>query len=197
MYPLLRENIQSHIRLSETQLERLEGVFQEKTIRKKHYLLQEGETSQGLVFVTAGLLRSFKVDSNGFEHVLQFAPPGWWMTDMKSFHRQQPAELFIEALEPTEYLYISKQQLDEAFTAIPELERHFRMLAENAVIAYQQRLISNMSQPAIERFATFCHLYPTLIQSLPHKQIASFIGVTPEFFSKMINNTPLPGMPSS
>lgn len=193
MYPLLRENIQGHITLSEDQLEKLEGLFQEKVLKKKHYLLQEGDINQGLAFVTEGLLRSYKVDSNGFEHVLQFAPSGWWMADMKSLNRQEPADLFIEALEPTNYLFISRQKLDEAFVELPELERHFRILAENAVIAYQQRLIGNLSQPAIERFATFCHLYPTLTQSLPHKQIASFIGVTPEFFSKMINNTPLPG----
>ena len=155
--------------------------------------MQEGEINNGLAFVTEGIFRSYKIDSNGFEHVLQFAPAGWWMADMKSLNRQEPADLFIEALEPTSYLFITKQKLDEAFTEIPELERHFRILAENAVIAYQQRLIGNLSQPAIERFATFCHLYPTLTQSLPHKQIASFIGVTPEFFSKMINNTPLPG----
>jgi len=192
MHFLLRENIQGNITLTENQLEIFEGLFQEKTLKKKHYLLQEGDIDQGLAFVTNGLLRSYKVDSNGFEHVLQFAPAGWWMADMKSLNRQEPADLFIEALETTNYLYISKQKLDQVFIDIPELERHFRILAENAVIAYQQRLIGNLSQPAIERFATFCRLYPTLTQSLPHKQIASFIGVTPEFFSKMINNTPLP-----
>lgn len=192
MYPLLRDNFLAHITLSEAQLETIEALFQQKSLKKKHYLLQEGEINQGLAFVTEGLLRSYKVDSNGFEHVLQFAPPGWWMGDMKSLNRQEPAELFIEALEPTEYLYITKPKMDQLLSEIPALERHFRILAENAIIAYQQRLIGNLSQPAIERFATFCRLYPTLTQTLPHKQIASFIGVTPEFFSKMINNTPLP-----
>ena len=193
MHPLLQENLTSHIDLTEEELERIDGLFQQKTLKKKHYLLQEGETSQGLAFVVSGLLRSYKVDSGGFEHVIQFAPAGWWMTDMKSFSRQTPAELFIEALEPAEYLFITKSKLDFAFKAFPKLEKHFRLLAENAVIAYQQRLIGNLSQPAIERFANFCQLYPTLTQTLPHKQIAAFIGVTPEFFSKMINNTPLPG----
>lgn len=193
MHPLLRANLSTHISLTEAKLERLDGLFQEKTLKKKHYLLQEGDISQGLAFVTSGLLRSYKVDSNGFEHVLQFAPPGWWMADMKSVKRQQPADLFIEALETTEYLFITKAKLDLAFEDFPELERHFRILAENALIAYQERLIGNLSQPAIERFANFCNLYPTLTQTLPHKQIAAFIGVTPEFFSKMINSTPLPG----
>ncbi|GAB3355550.1 hypothetical protein GCM10027566_17810 [Arachidicoccus ginsenosidivorans] len=192
MDPLLLTHLQSNIHLTDEQLSELEGFFQPRQLKKKHYLLQEGEINLGLAFVTEGLLRSYKVDSNGFEHVLQFAPPGWWMADMKSLNRQEPAELFIEALEPTAYLFITRQKLDLAFKEIPQLERHFRMLAENAVIAYQQRLIGNLSLPAIERFATFCRLYPTLTRSLPHKQIASFIGVTPEFFSKMINNTPLP-----
>ena len=193
MHPLLQENLLSNIDLTGEELESIDGLFQEKFLKKKHYLLQEGEISQGVAFVITGLLRSYKVDSNGFEHVIQFAPAGWWMTEMKSISRQVPAELFIEALEPTEYLFIPKAKLDYAFKEFPKLERHFRILAENAVIAYQQRLIGNLSQPAIERFANFCQLYPTLTQSLPHKQIAAFIGVTPEFFSKMINNTPLPG----
>ena len=192
MHPILQAHFETHIKLSESALSYLDGLFLEKTLKKKHYLLQEGEINQGVAFVIDGLLRSYKVDANGFEHVLQFAPAGWWMADMMSYNQQTPAELFIEALEPTTYLFITKQKMEEAFLQIPQLERHFRILAENAVIAFQQRLISNLSQPAIQRFAGFCKLYPTLIQSLPHKQIASFIGVTPEFFSKMINNNPIP-----
>jgi len=192
MDSMLQANLASNILLTDDERDWLERLFQQRQLKKKHYLLQEGEINQGLAFVTEGLLRSYKVDIHGIEHVLQFAPPGWWMADMKSLNHQEPAELFIEALEPTAYLFISRQNLERAFKEIPRLERHFRILAENSVIAYQQRLIGNLSQPAIERFATFCRLYPTLIKSLPHKQIASFIGVTPEFFSKMINNTPLP-----
>lgn len=187
----LLENIRRQVFLTEDQQVLLESYFQPKSLKKKHYLLQEGEVNLGLAFVTSGILRSFTIDSNGFEHVLQFAPADWWMADMYSLTRQEPARLFIEALEPTGYLWITKPQLDEAFEKIPALERHFRILAENAVIAYQNRIIGNLSQPAIERYAAFCQQYPTLIQCLPQKQIASFIGVTPEFFSKMINTIPM------
>ena len=192
MHPILQAHFETYIQLSKSDIHYLGGLFQEKTLKKKHYLLQEGEINQAVAFVTEGTLRSYKIDANGFEHVLQFAPVGWWMADMNSFTHKTQAELFIEALEPTSCLVITKENMDKAFEKIPALERHFRILAENAVIAYQQRLISNLSQPAIQRFANFCKLYPTLIQSLPHKQIASFIGVTPEFFSKMINNNPIP-----
>lgn len=187
----LQNQFNRYIQLSEQEIAILESYFHPKVLKKKHYLLQEGEINQGLAFVTEGILRSYTIDSNGFEHVLQFAPTDWWMADMYSLNEQKPARLFIDALEETHLLWISKEELASALERIPALEKHFRRLAENAVIAYQNRLIGNLSLPAIERYQSFCSQYPTLIQCLPQKQIASFIGVTPEFFSKMINTMPI------
>jgi CRP-like cAMP-binding protein len=125
------------------------------------------------------------VDSNGFEHVLSFAPTDWWMADMYSLLSHQPGNLNIEALEDTEILSLPKTNQDELYRLVPKFERLFRILAEKSLVAYQQRLIDNLSLPAAERYARFCKRYPTLIYHLPQKQIASYIGVTPEFFSKM------------
>lgn len=191
METILVNQFKHYIHLSEAELAILDTYFHPKVLKKRHYLLQEGEVNQGLAFVTDGILRSYTIDSSGFEHVLQFAPADWWMGDMYSLNEQLPARLFIDAIEETHFLWITKQDMEEAFQRIPALERHFRRLAENAVIAYQNRLIGNLSLPAIERYASFCQQYPTLIQCLPQKQIASFIGVTPEFFSKMINTIPV------
>ena len=186
-FSLLLEHIDRHITLTAPEQERLRTAAQVRKLKKKHYLLQEGEVSKGIAFVTEGILRSYALDKNGFEHVIQFAPPGWWIVDMYSFVKQEPARLFIDAIENSELLWLEKEEVNKLYADIPQLERFFRILSENSVITYQQRLIGNLSLPARERYEHFCRQYPSLMQCLPQKQIASYIGVTPEFLSKMLN----------
>jgi CRP-like cAMP-binding protein len=185
---ILFRHIAEHITLTEEERAYFATLLRPKKIRKKQFLTQEGEIQKATVFVTAGLLRSYSLDKNGFEHVIQFAPPGWWIADMYSVTRQQPGALFIDALEDSEIIGIGKADLDELYGKVPKFERFFRILAENSLITYQNRLISNLSLPAKERYANFCQLYPSLIGCLPQKQVASYIGVTPEFLSKMLNS---------
>jgi len=187
MHPLLRQHIDRYITLSEQEQDHCSTFFQPLVIKKKHYLLQEGAINKGLTFVTDGILRSYAIDKNGFEHIIQFAPPGWWIGDMGSFTRQEPAKLFIDALEESKLLWLERSDLEHLYKDIPQLERLFRILAENSIITYQNRLISNLSMPAIERYENFCRQYPSLIQCLPQKQVASYIGVTPQFLSKMLS----------
>jgi len=186
-YGLLLKNITKHIQLSGDEEKYFLAGWQSKKVRRKQFLLQEGDVTKYAVFVTAGLLRMYSIDKNGFEHILQFAPPGWWIGDMKSFVSQQPGSLYIDALEDSDILLMEKPYLDQLFKKIPSFERFFRILAENALATYQQRLIDNLSLPAIERYNNFCRLYPSLIECLPQKQVASYIGVTPEFLSKMLS----------
>ena len=132
-------------------------------------------------------MRIYSIDKNGFEHILQFAPPGWWIGDIKSIIKQEPASLYIDAVDDSEFIMILKPDLDKLYALLPKFERYFRILAENSLATYQHRLITNLSLTAKERYNNFCQLYPGLIQSLPQKYIASYIGVTPEFLSKMLN----------
>jgi CRP-like cAMP-binding protein len=130
-------------------------------------------------------LRSFNINDNIVEHILSFACEGWWIGDMYSLISQKPGNLFIEVLEDAEVVLLTRQTQNELFNEIPKLERFFRILTENSLVAHQERLMDNLSLPAEERFDKFCKRYPTIIQRVPQKQIASYIGVTPEFFSKM------------
>ena len=107
------------------------------------------------------------------------------MSDMYSYFSQKPGQLFIEVLEDAEVVSLSKENQEQLFLEIPKLERFFRILIENSLVANQQRLMDNLSLPAEERFEKFCSKYGSLVYKVPQKQIASFIGVTPEFFSKM------------
>ena len=188
MQNLILQNIAKHISLTKEQENYFLSLLKNKKVRKKLFLSQEGDISKGSFFVTEGILRSYTVDKNGFEHVLQFAPPGWWMADMYSLITQQPGSLSIDAVEDSEVLLLPKQELDKLYNEIPAFERFFRILAENALVTFQQRLIDNLSLTAKERYENFCKRYPLLIERLPQKQVASYIGVTPEFLSKMLKS---------
>ncbi len=182
---LIIESITRHIRLSDDEKEHFINLLQPKTYKRKDFILEDGQICKYSYFVTTGCLRGFTVDHNGFEHVLNFAPTGWWIADMYSLLTQKPGILNIEALENTDVLLLSKSRQEKLYHEIPQFERFFRIITENSLVSYQQRLIDNLSLTAEERYHNFCKRYPTLINTLPKKQIAAYIGVTPEFFSRM------------
>jgi CRP-like cAMP-binding protein len=179
------ENINKIVKLSPQEELLFLSKTEIKTYRAKTIIVNAGEISQYSYFVNSGLLRSFNINDTIVEHVLSFACEGWWIGDMYSLISQKPGNLFIEILEDAEVVLLSRENQNELFTQIPKLERFFRILTENSLVAHQERLMDNLSLTAEERFDKFCKRYPTLIQRVPQKQIASYIGVTPEFFSKM------------
>ena len=128
------------------------------------------------------------VDKVGTEHNLQFATEGWWIANIGSFHAQEPSSLNIDALEETEVFQISHAYLIDLYTNIPKFDRIFRVLVENAYVDSQKRVLQNISSTAEERYLAFQKKYPQLINRLPQTQIASYIGVTPEFLSKIRKN---------
>ncbi|MES2275129.1 MAG: Crp/Fnr family transcriptional regulator [Bacteroidota bacterium] len=183
-HQLILNNITKHIRLTETEMQLFTSYLQPKKLKKKELLLQQGEVCKHSAFVTSGCLRGYSIDKNGTEHVLSFAPADWWMADMYSLISQQPGVLNIEALEDTEMLLLSKINQEKLYVEVPKFERFFRILAEKSLVANQQRLIDRLSLTGEERYKIFCNRYPTLINHLPQKQIAAYIGVTPEFLSR-------------
>jgi len=183
-FQLILDNVCKHIHLNEGEKDVFISMLQTKKIKRKEFLLHEGEVCKHSAFVISGCLRGYSIDKNGTEHVLSFAPADWWMADMYSLLSQQPGVLNIEALEDTEMLLLSKINQEKLYTQIPAFERFFRILAEKSLVANQQRLIDRLSLSGQERYAKFCQRYPTLINHLPQKQIAAYIGVTPEFLSR-------------
>jgi CRP-like cAMP-binding protein len=183
-YSLIIKNVCKHIQLTEAEQELFTSFLIAKKLKKKEFLLQQGEVCKYSSFVLSGCLRGYSVDKNGTEHVLSFAPADWWMADMYSLISQQPGVLNIEALEETDMLLLSKINQDKLYTQLPKFERFFRILAEKSLVANQQRLIDRLSLTGEERYKIFCNRYPTLINHLPQKQIAAYIGVSPEFLSR-------------
>lgn len=184
-HALLMSNIRRHIDPTAEEEAYFLSLLQTAQVKKRRFLLQEGDVCRHSAFVTNGCLRSYTVDANGFEHILQFAPENWWIADMYSFISGQPGQLYIDALEDTELLLLSKNQQEQLYLEVPKFERFFRIIVENSLVAGRQRILDNMSQSAAQRYDQFCRQYPSLIHRLPQKQIAAYIGVTPEFLSKL------------
>lgn len=187
-FHLILDSVGKHITLDENEKELFTSLLQYKKIRHRQYLLNEGEICLWSAFVFNGCLKGFTMDKNGFDHILSFAPAGWWIADLYSLISGKPGKMNIEAVEETDVFLLSKKDQETLYIRVPKFERFFRIITENSLVASQQRLLDNLSLTAEERYLKFCTVYPTLINQLPQKQIASYIGVTPEFFSRMRSN---------
>ena len=166
---LIIDSITKHIRLSPDEQQHFLSLLKPKTYKRREYALRDSEVCRYSTFVIKGCLRGFTIDQNGDEHVLNFAPVGWWIADMYSLLTQKPGILNIEAFDDTDTLLLSKKDQEQLYYDIPQFERFFRIITENSLIAYQQRLIDNLSLTAEERYNNFCRRYPTLIYTLPKK----------------------------
>lgn len=178
-------NINRHIKLQAEEIDFFTSRLNHRKIRRKQYVLQDGDICRHYTFVNTGCLRLYTVDANGTEHILQFAPEDYWVADIGSFHRETPTSLYIDALEPTEILQISKADLNSTFETFPAFDRVFRIMIENAFVGLQKRVLQNISSTAEDRYLTFRENYPQLANRLPQTQIASYIGITPEFLSRI------------
>ncbi|MEM0578209.1 Crp/Fnr family transcriptional regulator [Flavobacterium polysaccharolyticum] len=185
MTTLLQKNIAAHISLSETEMESFCNLFEYKTIKKKSFLLREGEICKFEGFVTKGLFRVYHIDKNGFEQILYFAIEDWWITDIDSFTNEIPSQLFIEALEDSEVLLISKKDKDFAYENLPKIEKLFRIMTQKTHVALQRRMIDSMSKTAESRYVEFVEKYPQLIQRLSNIQVAAYLGITNVFLSNI------------
>lgn len=185
MFEILYQKLNEKILLNEEELQWCKSFFTPKKIRKRQYVLQEGDVCKYVAFVEKGILRSYTIDDKGNEHIMQFAFEGWWIADQYSFLTGEPAIYYIDALEDSELLLLSKQAEEELLLKIPKFERYFRLLLQNSLIATQRRLISSLSQTAEERYQQLISNCPTIPQRVPQHMMASFLGITPETLSRI------------
>jgi len=159
--------------------------FQSKKLRRKQYLLQEGDPCKYICFVEKGILRSYTIDEKGIEHIMQFAFEGWWIADQYSFLTGEPSLYTIDALEDCELLLLSKEAEEEMMKKIPKMERFFRILLQNNLIAMQRRIISSLSRTAEAKYQELIVSCPTIPQRVPQHMMASYLGITPETLSRI------------
>jgi len=157
----------------------------ERKLARKELLLQAGSQCKHYTLVVEGCLRMFAIDDRGNEHNIQFAAENHWIADISSFHSGNPSKLFIKSLEPSRIIQIEKQDLYHLYLSINKLDRIFKVIIENKFVELQDRVLQNISSTAHERYQTFVEHYPNLVLRLPNTQIASYLGITPEFLSKV------------
>lgn len=180
---LILKNISRHISLTSQEKSYFLSLLKEKKVAKKELILQQQQACKEINFVQTGILRAFHMDTTGKESTIMFAVSDWWITDMYCFINQKPAMLNIEALEESSILQLQKDHLDELYLQVPKFERFFRIMMQNAYIREQLRTIENLSLPAEERYYNFLQKYPEAVKRIKQKQIASYLGITPEFLS--------------
>jgi CRP-like cAMP-binding protein len=185
MHAVLIKEIKKHINLTAEEEELITASFRYKKVRRNQFLIQPPDVALYEHFVISGCLVQYYLDDNGTQHTLIFAPEGWWTTDLPSFLTGQASRYHVESLEDSEVLIIAKESLDKLLIKIPSLNSYFRILYQNAIMAQEERLLNVLSTKVEERYLRFLKKYPQLENRIPQYWIASYLGVTPEFFSRV------------
>ena len=189
MFELLYRKINAIISITEEEFSYCKTLFLPKKLRRRHYLLQQGDVCKYQAFVEKGILRSYTVDEKGSEHILQFASEGWWMADLSSYLNDETSFLNMEAIEDAELLLISKPSWEIAMQKIPKLERYFRIITQNHLVATQKRLLQSFSETAEEKYVRFLRTFPDCEQRVPLQMIASYLGIKRETLSRLRKNS--------
>ena len=181
----LKKHIRQYIEISDEKLEKYCSAFRIKKLKKKDFLLKEGEICEAEGFVLNGCFKVFRTDKHADEQILYFGVEDWWVSDIDSFINQIPSQLNIQAIEDSEILLISKEDKERFYREMPEIESLMRLKFQMSIIALQRRIIDNLSKPSDERYQDFLKEYPKTAHRLTNIQIAAYLGVTPEFISRI------------
>ncbi|MGD1892254.1 MAG: Crp/Fnr family transcriptional regulator [Cyclobacteriaceae bacterium] len=184
-FNLLKANFLKHTSLTDDELNSINHYYEERQVDKGEYILRQGDICRFEGFVTKGCFEISTTDSQGNERILYFAAQDWWVMEIDSFISQTSSELDIKAIEPSRLLVITKTDKEKLYQEVPKAERLFRVMSQRAVVAWQRRLIRNHTMTAEERYFHFLKTYPEISQRITNKQIASYLGITQEFVSKI------------
>ena len=169
----------------EVDLKRFVELFETRELKKNDFLWEQGQYSRYEGFVLEGCFRLFHFDRQGNDHTLYFAIKNWWVTDIDSFMNKKPSLYGIQALMDSKVLLVNRENKEKAFKEIPFTEKLFRLMAQKSLIVHQQRILRYNSISAEERYFHFLDEYSNISQLVSNKQIASYLGVTPEFISRI------------
>ncbi len=185
MYKIYFQHLNKKIPLTKVEEELIKSHLAFKKLRKKQYLLQEGDECKYTAFVEKGVLRSYSVDGNGGEHIVQFAIEGWFISDLYSLFSGEPAIYNIDAIEDAELVLISKSANDALLQQCPKYQTLMLEIITNAYIALQRRLNAIPHLTVEERYRKFIQQYPAIAKRVPQHMIASYLGITPETLSRV------------
>ncbi|GJM29399.1 MAG: cAMP-binding protein [Cyclobacteriaceae bacterium] len=177
--------IKQYIDLTPDEINILSGLVKYRKYLKGQFVVQQGDICRYENFVVKGCLKTFHVDQEGQQHIVMFAIENWWAADLGSFITQSPADYNVQCLEPTELIQFSHRNLEQLYRHVPKLERFFRIIIQKAYVASEKRVIRNFSLTAKERYLAFREQYPKIEQRVPQYMVASYLGITKEFLSKI------------
>lgn len=171
--------------LTAKEIEELISLFAERKIKRRGFILHHGDVCRHFTFVVSGCLKMYTIDPAGKEYNLEFAAENEWVSDLSSFYSGKPASVYIEAIEPSVILQIERHNLIYLYSNYPKFNSTFRIIIEHKYIELQNRVLQNISATAEERYIYFLDQFPALAARLPNTQIASYLGITSEFLSKI------------
>lgn len=181
------EYVNKFIELTDEEAEQLSNTFKEANIKKRQFIVQPNFTAKSRYYVVKGTLMAYVVTDEGHTHTITFAIDDWWITDYNSYIFEQPATMFIVALEDTVVLQIDYDKEQDLKKSNHKFETLFRIMAERGLASHQRRIISNLTQSAEERYENFVNKYPQIVQRVPQYALASYLGMTTEFLSRIRN----------
>lgn len=185
MHESIQNYISRFVSLTPEELSVVENCMQLREFPRKTMLLNAGDVCNFEAYVLKGCIREYFIDHKGQELTLEFAVEDWWVSDITSFENQTPSIMYIETLEDCELLVLSRASKDELLARVPKLERMFRLMIQRHLSVLQKRLFRTVSYTAMDKFEEFLRRYPSLPQRVPQHYIASYLGITPEFLSKL------------
>jgi CRP-like cAMP-binding protein len=185
MYAPLLAHIARYVALTEAETDVLQSHLKHQTIARKDYLLTEGQVCPANYFVLQGCLRTYLITERGSEQTVQFSIENWWLTDYASLDTQTPSQFFIQAVEHTEVAVFDRHAQEEVFKRLPQLERYFRILLQKSAAAALFRIKVLFSLSGEARYHHFNNAFPEFVQRVPQYMLASYLGFTPEFLSKI------------
>ena len=185
MYPQLLDNIRRYVNLTPQEEELICQKVELLTLKKKTFLLEPGKLCKGNYFVLSGLVRQYLITPKLTEQIVQFGLESWWITDQESLANKQPSIYYIQAIEDSEIVFISEKNFQLLCDAIPKLEGYFRIMMQRAFVAMQRRVNFLLNYTDEERYNYFADMFPAFMQRVPQYMLASYLGFTPQFLSRI------------
>jgi len=185
MFEQINRYTTKYITATDEEIVLFNSLLHTKKVAKKTYLLQEGEICRFEAYINKGCIRTYYINENGIEVTLQFAIEDWWVSDITSFHEQKPSRMFIETLEDCELLILTPENKELLLRKAPCFERMFRIMVQRNLSRLQERLFQTIVTTAVDKYLDFLERYPTIPQRVAQHYIASYLGFTPEFLSKV------------
>ena len=185
MFEQILNNIKKYVALTEQDEAQFTTIIRDSRVKKRQFIVQPGFVCTHQTYVVKGALRVYYVNKDGQEYTLQFAIDDWFASDHYSYINQIPASIYIEALEDTHIQQIAFNDVEKLCLQNQKFERFFRMVAQKSFAYAQRRILSNLDKTAEERYVEFTSMYPAIVQKVPQYALASYLGMTPEFLSKI------------